>query len=632
MANFTPDLKPYTGQGKFRYWVQMVLPTIYDDSLSYMELLNKVVYALNIAIEDVATVEENVAALLNAFNELQEYTNEYFDNLDVQQEIEEKLDKMAEDGSLGTILAPYIPALVTAWLEENITPTAPAIDKSLNILDAAADAKIVGDYVFPSNNGNIVVGEFIENSYVDTSGQIKPYDGWHRTDYIEIDPHYPLYITKFGAGSSGRYCSFYDENKVHLVSFSLAAGENFRPMHNNVKYMILSDESSVYYRIGTHSNLYNDRVNKAEKHEENIFPFYGWVNGSINSEGAVIAVYDRILSDPIEVIPSATIRKMEYNSNYNAYINVFDAENNLLQQSVYDDPEFELPKNAAYIRIVARSLTNEFIYPSEVPEMNIYMYYVTEPYNDTAFEVITYNIGQYHYGTGDYGIPDDEYEEKIANYRNFLGSQFPAIMGLQEFSTVIRKEPEVRSEPALWDKYYPYRYRTGSSTAIQSRYPLNDGGYHTMITDPTRYYVDAYTVINGKQVYLLSVHLSPTAGEAGRQKRLAEINEVKNILAGHEYAICFGDFNPYPGEEEELYSVLTDEGYKLANYGELGKFWTWSSNREDFNHYDEPTGTIYYIDNIIVTPNIDILTTEVLNVYNYLSSDHIPIKAKLVLK
>ena len=107
-VNFTPSLKPYSGQGKFRYWVQMVLPTIYDDSLSYMELLNNVVYVMNLAIEDVNTAEENVAALLTAFNELQQYTNDYFDNLDVQEEIDNKLDEMVEDGTFTQILQPLI--------------------------------------------------------------------------------------------------------------------------------------------------------------------------------------------------------------------------------------------------------------------------------------------------------------------------------------------------------------------------------------------------------------------------------------------------------------------------------------------------------------------------------------------
>ena len=43
-----PDIFPnydesYSGQGAFRYWCQTVLPITYDDSLSYYELLNKVV-------------------------------------------------------------------------------------------------------------------------------------------------------------------------------------------------------------------------------------------------------------------------------------------------------------------------------------------------------------------------------------------------------------------------------------------------------------------------------------------------------------------------------------------------------------------------------------------------------------
>ena len=46
-ADFTPTMKGYTGQGAFRFWCQTVLPLVYDDSLSYYELLNKVVVYLN---------------------------------------------------------------------------------------------------------------------------------------------------------------------------------------------------------------------------------------------------------------------------------------------------------------------------------------------------------------------------------------------------------------------------------------------------------------------------------------------------------------------------------------------------------------------------------------------------------
>ena len=97
-ANYTPTLAGYSGQGSFRFWCQTVLPLVYDDSLSYYEMLNKVVKYLNNVISDISNVETNVTSLLDAYNSLQEYVNTYFDSLDVQEEINNKLDGMASDG------------------------------------------------------------------------------------------------------------------------------------------------------------------------------------------------------------------------------------------------------------------------------------------------------------------------------------------------------------------------------------------------------------------------------------------------------------------------------------------------------------------------------------------------------
>ena len=95
-ANFSPIMKGYSGQGAFRFWCQTVLPLVYDDSLSYYELLNKVVVYLNNTIADVANVESNITALHNAYEQLEDYVNTYFDNLDVQEEINNKLDEMLD--------------------------------------------------------------------------------------------------------------------------------------------------------------------------------------------------------------------------------------------------------------------------------------------------------------------------------------------------------------------------------------------------------------------------------------------------------------------------------------------------------------------------------------------------------
>ena len=65
-ANFTPTLEGYSGQGAFRFWCQTALPLTYDDSLSYYELLAKVVNYLNNTISDVSAMETNVGNLAEA--------------------------------------------------------------------------------------------------------------------------------------------------------------------------------------------------------------------------------------------------------------------------------------------------------------------------------------------------------------------------------------------------------------------------------------------------------------------------------------------------------------------------------------------------------------------------------------
>jgi hypothetical protein len=88
----------------FRFWCQKVLPAIYDDSLSYYELLCKVVTYLNDMSSQTETQFNNLETL---FNELKGFVNNYFDNLSVQDEINKKLDDMAKSGELEQLFFAY---------------------------------------------------------------------------------------------------------------------------------------------------------------------------------------------------------------------------------------------------------------------------------------------------------------------------------------------------------------------------------------------------------------------------------------------------------------------------------------------------------------------------------------------
>ena len=78
------------------------LPASYVESMSYYEQL---VWLTKYLQEQVIPVVNNNSQVVQ---ELQDYVEHYFDNLDVQEEINNKLDDMAESGQLTDIIAQYL--------------------------------------------------------------------------------------------------------------------------------------------------------------------------------------------------------------------------------------------------------------------------------------------------------------------------------------------------------------------------------------------------------------------------------------------------------------------------------------------------------------------------------------------
>ena len=104
--SYTPEQKPYEKLTPFKRFTIQNFPWINEDfdALTNIELMGKIIDYINKLIENGETLEENVESLYNAFVQLQSYVNNYFDNLDVQNEINKKLDEMSQDGSLKEIL------------------------------------------------------------------------------------------------------------------------------------------------------------------------------------------------------------------------------------------------------------------------------------------------------------------------------------------------------------------------------------------------------------------------------------------------------------------------------------------------------------------------------------------------
>lgn len=105
------ELKPVGKLSPFAHFCCTIgnLPTSYMISLTYEEqLLWLCQYLEKTVIPAVNTNAEAVAELQNLYIQLKEYVDNYFTNLDVQEEINNKLDEMAQSGELSDIIAQYL--------------------------------------------------------------------------------------------------------------------------------------------------------------------------------------------------------------------------------------------------------------------------------------------------------------------------------------------------------------------------------------------------------------------------------------------------------------------------------------------------------------------------------------------
>ena len=95
--------------GLFTNYIYKAIPLAFDESMSYYEtLLGLLNYLKNVVIPTVNNNADAVVELQNLYIQLHDYVEHYFENLDVQEEINNKLDEMVRDGTLQEILEEII--------------------------------------------------------------------------------------------------------------------------------------------------------------------------------------------------------------------------------------------------------------------------------------------------------------------------------------------------------------------------------------------------------------------------------------------------------------------------------------------------------------------------------------------
>lgn len=244
----------------FKWFVLENFPFIEEDfdALTEWQLFCKLGKEMNKIINSENTLGTQMENVTNAFIDLQNYVNNYFDNLDVQDEINNKLNQMVEDGTLQSVIYNYINAKAL-FCFDNVQ----SMKDATNLINGSY-AKTLGFYnlkdggealykirtktstdtidnmsLFTMNNNENLVAEFIPNFSQVNVKQLGAKGDGETDDTNSIKKAFSYNISVFFPKSSGNY----------IVSSRIDIQSSFK-MDNFVK-MNSSDGSQekVVFRI-----------------------------------------------------------------------------------------------------------------------------------------------------------------------------------------------------------------------------------------------------------------------------------------------------------------------------------------------------------------------------------------------
>lgn len=95
----------------FRYWCYKVLPLVYDDSLSYYEVLCKIVDYINNMIEEDKSYVEDIEELKAEMEEVQTWIDN-FDTSFIEELVQEYIGKVIKNVVFGISTAGYFMAMI----------------------------------------------------------------------------------------------------------------------------------------------------------------------------------------------------------------------------------------------------------------------------------------------------------------------------------------------------------------------------------------------------------------------------------------------------------------------------------------------------------------------------------------
>lgn len=218
-ANFDPILKKYDGIPYLRFWCQKVLPAVYDQSLSYYEVLCKLAAFLNKMVEELEKMQDNIDALHKAYKDLQDWVNaeiarfeahmeQHFD--DLTQELWNRFEEYKNNTN----------TTLQQWFHEYETTTTNNLNKKFN------------DFV---NNANTRIEQMF-NTY--TSSTNNEFNTW-KTDFTNQ-------YNQWKDEVNGQISSI--NSNISSLTNRVSALENMVKKYPNFNYKSFTMTGTKYYK------------------------------------------------------------------------------------------------------------------------------------------------------------------------------------------------------------------------------------------------------------------------------------------------------------------------------------------------------------------------------------------------
>lgn len=228
------------------YLETVIIPTVNNNAECVEELQEKFIILKNTTEKEIGDFETHITAL---FNELHDYVENYFDNLDVQEEINNKLDDMVEAGTLQEIIGAYLNA-TAIWCFDNVA----GMKVSTNLIDGSF-ARTLGYYTRNDFGGaTYKIREMTNSDVVDDATIIAIGSG---TLVAELMAGEIVNVNQFGAYGDGTHNDAVAIQKaISYINAKMIIFEQANPNEDWHRYFATSMQ--LYFPSSQY--LINDRI------------------------------------------------------------------------------------------------------------------------------------------------------------------------------------------------------------------------------------------------------------------------------------------------------------------------------------------------------------------------------------